>query len=95
MTDPGIMETFLKWAWAGVLGLVGVLWTIQRKEQENNRDNAKSLFEAIKEHTAHDEAMFREVTKQLTDGMSILKDEMHNNHIEVIKSMPKRKGDLE
>ena len=91
--EAGIVAKLLDWAWLGVLALVGVVWRTNSYEMGRQRDNIAKLFEKIDSHAARDEEMFRNTTKNLSDGIAEITQTIHDNHSEMLRALPKRKND--
>ena len=92
--DPGLLKMLLDWSWAGVAGLIGVVYKVNSAQHEKHRENQKLLFVKIDEHSKQDELLFREVTQKMTDSFQKLTEKIHDNHVEMLRALPKRKDDL-
>ena len=91
--EAGLLAKLLDWAWAGVLALVGIQWKANTNEMGRQRDNISKLFEKIDSHAARDEEMFRDTTKNISDGLAEMTNTIHENHTEMLKALPKRRSD--
>lgn len=91
--DPSILKTLLDWSWAGVVGLIGVLWKVNTSQHDKHRDTQKLIFEKLDEHKKEDQKLFMEVTKQMNDGFKEVTTIIHQHHVDVLRALPRRKED--
>ena len=91
--EQNLLSKVLEWSWVIVVGMISVFWKINTDEHKRHREIQKVLFDRLKEHERQDETLFRDLTKQLTDGLASVTQQMTANHVELLRAMPKRKGD--
>lgn len=89
--DPGLLKTLLDWSWTVAVGAIGVVWKINDRELSRQRDVSAKIFDKISDHESRDEDRFRDVTKQITDGFATMTTQIHANHAEMLRALPKRK----
>jgi hypothetical protein len=91
--DPSFLKTLLDWSWTGVAALVGIVWKANSVEMGYRREGEIKLHERFGAHEAKDEAQFRDVTKQMTDGFAAIREQLYRQHVETLQAIPKRKAD--
>lgn len=80
--------------WAVILATVGGLWTVSSRAHARHRESILDLYKKLDEHEKEDNENFKSVTKDMNDKFNELMRTINTNHVEMLKSIPKRKDDL-
>jgi len=91
--EQTLLAKILDYGWMAVAALLALLWGTNRAEHMRHREIQKTLFDKLNSHEKLDVEMFKEVTQKMTDGFSAVTQKLHENHIEMLKVLPKRRGD--